>query len=121
MGVGRFFSRVVPVAITLLLAPNFLAAAPPKGESADAEVQFKMGVGYFRAGEPAEAVRWLERAAKSNIPILVTGESGVGKELVARAIAQQVTSLLPDQTGQVMLATSNPGKVFRLSRAIFRR
>ena len=27
-----------------------------------------------------------ERAAKSNIPILITGESGVGKEMVARAI-----------------------------------
>src|SRR6202012_713899 len=27
-----------------------------------------------------------ERAAKSSIPILVTGESGVGKELIARAV-----------------------------------
>ncbi|MCI5046268.1 MAG: sigma-54 dependent transcriptional regulator [Aquisalinus sp.] len=27
-----------------------------------------------------------ERAAKSNIPILITGESGVGKEVIARAI-----------------------------------
>jgi DNA-binding NtrC family response regulator len=31
-------------------------------------------------------IRMGERAAKSNIPILITGESGVGKELVARAI-----------------------------------
>jgi DNA-binding NtrC family response regulator len=31
-------------------------------------------------------VRLGERAAKSNIPILIEGESGVGKELVARAI-----------------------------------
>ncbi len=33
-----------------------------------------------------QVVRLGERAAKSNIPILITGESGVGKELVARAI-----------------------------------
>ncbi|HEY8581097.1 MAG TPA: sigma-54 dependent transcriptional regulator, partial [Beijerinckiaceae bacterium] len=31
-------------------------------------------------------VRLGERAAKSNIPVLIEGESGVGKELVARAI-----------------------------------
>jgi DNA-binding NtrC family response regulator len=31
-------------------------------------------------------MRLAERAAKSNIPILIEGESGVGKELVARAI-----------------------------------
>ncbi|MDP7010087.1 MAG: tetratricopeptide repeat protein, partial [Verrucomicrobiota bacterium] len=66
MEVGRFFLRIVFVVIALLLAPNFFAAAPPKGEFVDAEVHYKMGVGYFRAGEPAEAVRWFERAAKSN-------------------------------------------------------
>ena len=66
MEVGSFFSRIVSIVIALLPVPILLAVAPPKGESVDAEVQFKMGVGYFRAGEPAEAVRWLERAAKSN-------------------------------------------------------
>jgi len=34
-----------------------------------------------------QVVRLGERAAKSGIPILITGESGVGKELVARSIA----------------------------------
>ena len=34
----------------------------------------------------ARTVRLAERAAKSNIPILIEGESGVGKELMARAI-----------------------------------
>lgn len=34
----------------------------------------------------AQVIRLGERAAQSNIPILVEGESGVGKELVARAI-----------------------------------
>ncbi len=33
-----------------------------------------------------QVVRLGERAAQSNIPILIEGESGVGKELIARAI-----------------------------------
>ena len=39
-----------------------------------------------RAESMARTVRLAERAAKSNIPILIEGESGVGKELMARAI-----------------------------------
>jgi hypothetical protein len=35
--------------------------------------------------------------------------------LVARALVQQVTTLLPDRTGRMLFATSNPGKVLRLS------
>ena len=34
----------------------------------------------------ARVIRLAERAAKSNIPVLIEGESGVGKELMARAI-----------------------------------
>jgi WD40 repeat protein len=37
--------------------------------------------------------------------------------LLARANAQQVTSLLPDRMGRVLFTTSNPGKVLRLSNA----
>src|SRR5436190_1623176 len=33
-----------------------------------------------------QVIRLGERAAQSNIPILIEGESGVGKELIARAI-----------------------------------
>ncbi len=44
--------------------------------------------GDMIADAPAmrQVVRLGERAAKSNIPVLVLGESGVGKELIARAI-----------------------------------
>ena len=37
--------------------------------------------------------------------------------LVARARAQQVTSLLADRAGRMLFATSNPGKLFQLSAA----
>ena len=37
--------------------------------------------------------------------------------LVARTLARQVTALLPDQTGRMRFATSNPGKLLRLSAA----
>ncbi len=37
--------------------------------------------------------------------------------LIARVNAQQVTMLLPDRSGQILFATSNPGKVLRLSSA----
>ncbi len=39
-----------------------------------------------RAESMARTARLAERAAKSNIPVLIEGESGVGKELMARAI-----------------------------------
>lgn len=44
--------------------------------------------GDMIADAPAmrQVVRLGERAAKTNIPVLVLGESGVGKELIARAI-----------------------------------
>ncbi|MCG8441468.1 MAG: sigma-54 dependent transcriptional regulator, partial [Caulobacterales bacterium] len=47
-----------------------------------------LGFADMIAGAPAmrQVVRLGQRAAQSNIPILITGESGVGKELVARAI-----------------------------------
>ncbi|MDR4307875.1 sigma-54-dependent Fis family transcriptional regulator [Chelatococcus sambhunathii] len=40
-----------------------------------------------RSREMAEILRLAERAAGSGIPVLIEGESGVGKELLARAIA----------------------------------
>lgn len=48
----------------------------------------RLGFSDMIAGAPAmqQVVRLGERAAQSDIPILVTGESGVGKELVAQSI-----------------------------------
>ena len=39
-----------------------------------------------RSPDMARVMRLAERAAKSSIPVLIEGESGVGKELLARAI-----------------------------------
>ncbi|MET0606610.1 MAG: sigma-54 dependent transcriptional regulator [Beijerinckiaceae bacterium] len=39
-----------------------------------------------RSADMERVIRLGERAAKSNIPVLIEGESGVGKEVVARAI-----------------------------------
>ena len=50
----------------------------------DGELSFRDIV--TRAEIMARTVRLAERAAKSNIPVLIEGESGVGKELMARAI-----------------------------------
>jgi DNA-binding NtrC family response regulator len=63
----------------------------------------KLGFADMIAGATAmrQVVRLGERAAKSNIPILITGESGVGKELVARAI--QAAS---DRSGQPFVAVN---------------
>jgi DNA-binding NtrC family response regulator len=41
---------------------------------------------FSREDAMGRALRLGERAAKSNIPVLIEGESGVGKELLARAI-----------------------------------
>src|ERR1700760_5153475 len=38
------------------------------------------------SGEMKQVIRLGQRAAQSNIPILIEGESGAGKELIARAI-----------------------------------
>jgi DNA-binding NtrC family response regulator len=39
-----------------------------------------------KSADMARVIRLAERAAKSNIPVLIEGESGVGKEVLARAI-----------------------------------
>src|SRR5205085_3072920 len=50
----------------------------------DHRLDFKDLVGI--SAEMRQVIRLGQRAAQSNIPILIEGESGVGKELIARAI-----------------------------------
>src|SRR5579862_2943298 len=51
---------------------------------ADNRLDFKDLIGL--SAEIRQVIRLGQRAAQSNIPILIEGESGVGKELIARAI-----------------------------------
>ncbi len=53
-------------------------------KTATGSLSFKDMIAAAPAMRPV--VRMGERAAASNIPVLITGESGVGKELLARAI-----------------------------------
>ncbi|WP_163367699.1 sigma 54-interacting transcriptional regulator, partial [Enterobacter hormaechei] len=48
----------------------------------------RVGFDELIGGSPAmtQVKRMGERAAKTSIPILILGESGVGKELIARAV-----------------------------------
>jgi len=53
-------------------------------KTASGSLQFDDLIG--NAGSMRTVVAMGERGAKANIPILITGESGVGKEVIARAI-----------------------------------
>jgi DNA-binding NtrC family response regulator len=53
-------------------------------KTSDGSLQFDDLIG--NAGSMRTVVAMGERGAKANIPILITGESGVGKEVIARAI-----------------------------------
>jgi len=53
-------------------------------KQSDGSLNFKDLIGASTSMRPVIAMG--ERGAKANIPILITGESGVGKEVVARAI-----------------------------------
>lgn len=53
-------------------------------KTTEGELQFKDLIGSAPAMRSVIAMG--ERGAKANIPVLITGESGVGKEVIARAI-----------------------------------
>ncbi|RKQ69609.1 DNA-binding NtrC family response regulator [Litorimonas taeanensis] len=53
-------------------------------KTSEGSLQFNDLIG--NAGSMRTVVAMGERGAKANIPILITGESGVGKEVIARAI-----------------------------------
>lgn len=70
--------------------PNLYRARPSEQESAawSAGNAAEAAFGALDIGDPAIAtiVQRLSRAAQSNLPILLHGETGTGKELFARAI-----------------------------------
>ncbi len=45
-----------------------------------------LGRGLFGGPELARAMRWVEVAAPTDMPVVLEGETGTGKELVARAV-----------------------------------
>ena len=64
-------------------------AAPVRAqnETGPHVTQFSDG-NFFLAGSPAmlEILRQIERIAPPDVPVLITGESGVGKEMIARML-----------------------------------
>ncbi len=79
--VESLLSSLVPCASSHELQPAFQAGAVPH------VTQFNDG-NFFLAGSPAmlEILRQIERIAPPDVPVLITGESGVGKEMVARML-----------------------------------
>jgi len=89
-GAADFFVKPASPERVIVSINNALNLTTLKGEVSrlkrkrDGAMGFKDLVGDSTALK--NVVRVGERAAASNIPILITGESGVGKEMIARAI-----------------------------------
>ncbi len=98
MNLGRWVERIEKV-LGVDLEPTTPAPAlrsdPPAAlpPSADAEC-FRFGI-VTQDARIAELIRILERAASSRLPILILGEKGSGRELLARA-----AHALGDRSGQ---------------------
>ncbi|PKR89301.1 sigma-54-dependent Fis family transcriptional regulator [Pleomorphomonas diazotrophica] len=92
MRAGAFDFIVKPVNHERLAVSiqNALKISALEGEIRRARRPAQSGLGFrdiiTKSPEMARVLRLGERAATSGIPILIEGESGVGKELVARAI-----------------------------------
>ncbi len=89
-GASDFVVKPVGAERLQISIKNALAAEALAGEvrhatrRAQGSLTFKDLVS--RSAEMARVIRLGERAARSTIPVLIEGESGVGKEIVARAI-----------------------------------
>ncbi len=89
-GAADFFVKPASPERVIVSINNALNLTTLKGEVSrlkrkrDGAMGFKDLIGHSAALR--NVVRLGERAAASTIPILITGESGVGKEMIARAI-----------------------------------
>ncbi|HZZ67802.1 MAG TPA: sigma-54 dependent transcriptional regulator [Phenylobacterium sp.] len=89
-GAMDFFVKPAAPERILVSIRNALSMGALKGEvdRLKKHASGRTGFGDLIGSSPAMTMvkRLGERAAKSSIPILITGESGVGKEVIARAV-----------------------------------
>jgi len=89
-GAADFFVKPVSPERIIVSINNALNISTLKGEVSRLKRKQDGSMGFRDlVGESVSlnhVIRLGERAAVSNIPILITGESGVGKEMIARAI-----------------------------------
>ena len=103
--------------------------APPRGnqgQGAGAVYRIMPDGAWDLLWQPREDVPYDLAFEPGGTVLVATGNEGkiyrlsgdpMQPTLVARALVQQVTTLLPDRSGRMLFATSNPGKVLRLSAA----
>jgi hypothetical protein len=111
------------------LAPSPTAQAPPRttqGLGAGAVYRIMPDGAWDLLWQSREDVPYDLAFEPGGTVLVATGNEGkiyrlsgdpMQPTLVARALVQQVTTLLPDRNGRMLFATSNPGKVLRLSAA----
>lgn len=89
-GASDFFVKPASPERVIVSINNALNLTTLKGEVSRLKRKREGAMGFKdligQSNTLRNVVRIGERAAASNIPILITGESGVGKEMVARAI-----------------------------------
>ncbi len=89
-GASDFFVKPASPERVIVSIQNALNLTTLKGEVSRLKRKHEGAMGFKDlvgdSGALRHVMRLGERAASSNIPILITGESGTGKEMVARAI-----------------------------------
>ena len=120
--------------ITVVADASAISAAPPpqapprgnQGQGAGAVYRIMPDGAWDLLWQPREDVPYDLAFEPGGTVLVATGNEGkiyrlsgdpMQPTLVARALVQQVTTLLPDRDGRMLFATSNPGKVLRLSAA----
>ena len=117
---------VVADASAIAPAPAPQAASRPAGLGAGAVYRIMTDGAWDLLWQSREDVPYDLAFEPGGSVLVATGNEGklyrlsgdpMQPTLVARALVQQVTGLLPDRSGRMLFATSNPGKVLRLSAA----